>query len=42
MLKQRIMYLELALNIWSDGYSELLVGQSYERQFENGVAKYDL
>ena len=42
MLKQRIMYLELALNIWSDGHSELIVGQNYEKQFENGIAKYDL
>ena len=40
MLKQRIMYLELALNIWSDGYSELLVGQNYENQFENWQPKY--
>ena len=31
MLKQRIMYLELALNIWSDGHSELIVGQNNKR-----------
>ena len=42
MLKQRIMYLELALNIWSEWHSELIVGQNYERQFKNGIAKYDL
>ena len=42
MLKQRIMYLELALNIWSEWHSELIVGQNYEKQFENGIAKYDL
>jgi len=29
MLKQRIMYLELALNVWSEWHSELLVGQNY-------------
>ena len=37
MLKQRIMYLELALNIWSEWHSELIVGQNYERQFENSM-----
>ena len=31
MLKQRIMYLELALNIWSDGHSELIAGQNNKR-----------
>ena len=40
MLKQRIMYLELALNIWSEWHSELLVGQNYENQFENWMPKY--
>ena len=40
MLKQRIMYLELALNIWSEWHSELIVGQNYENQFENWMPKY--
>ena len=40
MLKQRIMYLELALNIWSEWHSELIVGQNYESQFENWMPKY--
>lgn len=40
MLKQRIMYLELALNIWSEWHSELIVGQNYENQFENWQPKY--
>ena len=31
MLKQRIMFLELALNIWSNGQSELIVGQNNKR-----------
>jgi hypothetical protein len=31
MLKQRIMYLELALNIWSEWHSELIVGQNEKR-----------
>ena len=41
MLKQRIMYLELALNIWSEWHSELIVGQNYERQFENYMWEYN-
>ena len=40
MLKQRIMYLELALNIWSEWHSELIAGQNYENQFENWMPKY--
>ena len=40
MLKQRIMYLELALNIWSKGQSELLMWKNYEQQFENWMPKY--
>ena len=42
MLKQRIMYLELALNIWSRWQSELLMWKNYEPQFENWFPKYKL
>ena len=40
MLKQRVMYLELALNIWSEWHSELLMWKNYEQQFENWMPKY--
>ena len=32
MLKQRIIFLELALNIWSNGQSELIAGQNNKRE----------
>lgn len=40
MLKQRIIFLELALNIWSKWQSELLMWKNYEPQFENWQPKY--
>ena len=40
--KKKAKYLELAVKIWSEWHSELIAGQNYEKQFENGIAKYDL
>lgn len=41
MLKQRIMYLELALNIWSKWQSELLMWKNYKPWFKNWMPTYD-
>ena len=39
-LRNRLDAYELALNIWSEWHSELIVGQNYENQFENWMPKY--
>ena len=39
-LRNRLDAYELALNIWSEWHSELIVGQNYENQFENWQPKY--
>lgn len=40
ILKEKLKYAELALNIWSNWQSEFILWKNYEQQFENWMPKY--
>ena len=40
ILKEKLKYAELALNIWSNWQSEFILWKNYENQFENWMPKY--